>query len=383
MKVLSKVLWAVSINEDHSQALNKVVNTAGQFGSEMILLHVLRKEFEGSSFRESVERRVSDELEQLAGKIRRRGKYKVQTRLAYGSIAERILDVAGEEDVNVILLNRGRDSEITGGKLGTNARSVARMSAKPVAIISNLPPVEDPGILVPVDFSGPSTLALNSAIIHAKKVKARLTVITVFEPVSIKSPRLVRTGINEEEENAYRLRNLEREFKTYLEQFDFSGVELHQEVLSGIAGQEIISYSRSARILYMGSTGKSGLRRAFLGSVSEKVLNATEASVVLVKSEEMFRLRITADLEDISKHFERGNELVTLGFYQEAVSQYNKCLSINELYLPSIGALAALYEKLGETAKQEYFTELSRLIMRKMTDRKIEEEIRRTLRSVG
>jgi hypothetical protein len=56
MKVLSKVLWAVDIKEDHSQSLNKIVKTAELFGSEILLLHELQKEIEGSINQETLER---------------------------------------------------------------------------------------------------------------------------------------------------------------------------------------------------------------------------------------------------------------------------------------------------------------------------------------
>ena len=383
MKVLSKVLWAVDINEDHSQSLSKVVKTAELFGSEIILLHVLQKEIEGSVYQETVERGVMADLSQLANRIRARGDYQVRSLLAYGNIAERILDLAEEEDVNVIFLNRGKDSEGSGGKLGIYSQKVARLSLKPVAIISNQPTVENPHIVVPVDFSGPSALALNSAILHARKTRAKLTVITVFEPVSITSPHLVKMGVNEEAENEYKYQNLQRELNDYLQQFDFTGVDMRKEVLRGIAHLEIIWYINLATILYMGSTGKTGLRRTLMGSVSEKVINEVEANVVLIKSEELFKLRIPADLEDIQKHYDRGTELVSLGFYQDAISQYHLCLGINDLHLPSIWALATLYEKTGNRERQKYYRDLGQLVTQKMEDRRIEEEIRRSMRSAG
>ena len=383
MKVLSKVLWALDLNEDHSQSLDKVLGTARQYGSEIILLHVLDPEIKGSSYQKRLERSVRTELDSIGILLRESGQYEVQIKIAYGNVSERILDVAEDEDVNVIFLNRGSASELAGKTLGLNSLKVARLSQKPMAIISNRPSAEKPHILVPVDFSEPSTLALNSAILHARKIKAKLTVITVFEPLRITSSRLLKAGIDEKIENKALCREMETRLTEYLQEFDSTGVDLHSEGLTGIPYQEIIWYSHLATVVYMGSTGKSGLRRALLGSVSEKVIQELEGNVVLIKSEELFKLRIPADLEDIQKHFQRGNELAAMGYFEEAKSQYHLCMKINELHLPSIWALADLNEKLGNKEKKAYFEDLANLIVKKMANRRIEEEIRRTLRSAG
>lgn len=379
MKVLSKVLWAVDFNEDHSKSLDKVVGSARLFGSEIILLHVLPGEMEGSPYRKIVEKSVRMEMDQLTVVLNKTGAFKIESRLVYGNVVERILDVAEEEDVNVIYVNRGKGAEESGEMLGLNAQKIVRMSRKPVAVASNLPSVETPHIVCPVDFSEPSTLALNTAILHARKNRARLTVISVFEPLRITSSRLRKSGLEEISENEVHLGNYKTELENYLGNFDFSGVDVEHKVLIGNPYQEIIRYSQLASVLFIGSTGKTGLRRAILGSVTEKVIREVESNMVVVKSEELFKLRIPTDLEDIEKHFERGTKLAEMGYVQEAISQYHQCLNINDLHLPSMWALAAVYERLGNTEKKKSYEELARMILKRMANRKIEEEIRRNL----
>jgi universal stress protein E len=250
----------------------------------------VEKEVEGSSYQETLEKSVRTELDKLGMVLKESGDYAVQIRMAYGNISEKILDVAEDEDANVIFLNRGTASELAGRTLGLNSLKVARLSQKPVAIISNRPAADKPHIVVPVDFSEPSKLALNAAILHARKIKAKLTVITVFEPIRITSSRLMKAGVDETIENKVLYREMETRLTEYLQEFDFTGMDLHKEVLKGVAYEEILWYSHMASIVYMGSTGKSGLRRALLGSVSEKVIQ---------EFEELFKLRIISKEEMI------------------------------------------------------------------------------------
>jgi nucleotide-binding universal stress UspA family protein len=233
-----------------------------------------------------------------------------------------------------------------------------------------------------VDFSEPSSLALESAILYARKTHASLTVMTVIQPIRITSARLLNAGLSEESENQRRHKEVEEKLRKYLAKFKLEGIEVHKEVVIGVPHEEIIWQSHRASIIYMGSTGKTGLRRSVLGSVTERVIREAECNVAVVKSEDLFKLRIPTELEDIEKHLRQGQELVKLGFMDEAISQYLMCLRINDMNLPSLRALAAIYEKKGNEEKQKYYADLARVISEKMTNLKIEEEIRRNLRSV-
>ena len=68
------------------------------------------------------------------------------------------------------------------------------------------------------------------------------------------------------------------------------------------------------------------------------------------------------------------------GYYKEALVQYKLCLQVNEMHLPSIKSLANLYEKLNEHSQAEYYHKLVTIILEKLMDRKIEEEVRKHYR---
>lgn len=376
MKVLSKVLWAIDFDQDHSISIEKIRNIAEQFGSEIILLHILPGQLKNTSFKDVVEKSIRAELEVVKENLLISGQYTIRTRIEFGNVVDGILDVSEEEDANVIFVNRGNESAGKKEALGLNAQKIFRNAHRPVAMVSEAPPMERGHILCPVDTSEPSARALSSAILFARKTKSRLSVISVYEPIRLSSVRLIRSGVDEKGENETLFREFSTSFNEFMEGFDFSGIEMETELIRGTPHLEIIRASQEATILYMGSTGKTGLRRTIIGSVTEKVVSEVECNVVVLKSEELFKLRIPTDIMDIEKHSQRASELIELGFLEEAVSQYKICLEINDLHLPSLYALSGLYKKMGDSTQMEYYKELADGIVNRMTNRKIEAEIR-------
>ncbi len=380
MKILEKVLWAVDFDEDHDNSVVKTMRIARQFGNEIVLLHVLPNDLKNSSFQNSVEKSVTGELEKLRESLGSSGEYKVSMNLVYGNVVERILDVAEEEDVNIILVNPGTPHLKKPGKLGLNARKIIRNSRKPVGIISDDSPRDTKHIICPVDFSEPSGVALNTAILAAKKSESKLSVISVYEPIEITSSRLIKVGVDQKAENDRWFELFTKDFEDFISGFDFLGMEFETVLLRGTPHEEIVKFSQNASWLFMGSTGKTGLRRVFMGSVSEKVTREVPSNIIVTKSEEVFRLRIATEIEDIDKHYKRWNDLSDLGFYKEALAQYKLCLQVNEMHLPSIKSLANLYEELKEYRQAEYYHKLVTTILERLMDRKIEEEVRKHYR---
>ncbi|WP_346859919.1 universal stress protein [uncultured Draconibacterium sp.] len=376
MKVLSKILWAIDVEKDQTSSIEKIKRVNNEFGSEIILMHVLPNDLKKSAFKSKVEKSVRSELQKIKEQLSVNNEFSIHIRVEIGSTVESILRVSREENVNVIFLNKGKKES-----LGKNAVQVFRRSRKPVTILSEVESGGKNHIVCPVDFSRTSESTLRSAIIHARKNDAKLSVISVYEPVNVTSPRMMRLGLDENKENRYHLRNFEKEFKTFLKDFEFAGLEVTTKILIGVPDQKIIKYCESANILYVGCSGKNRLERMFKGSISEKVIKQIACNIISVKTEEVFKLRIPAGLVDIDKHYKRGMELIKLGYLREAVSQFKAGLQVNNFHLPSMLALSNVFRKLGDKEQSRYYRELFQVIKDKMLTRKIEAEIRRSYRT--
>ena len=134
-------------------------------------------------------------------------------------------------------------------------------------------------ILCPIDFSEPSRGALRYAAIAASYTGESLTLLTVNDPL-LEQAAAMANGAGTLDADA--LREL-RQFFTDT----FSGrppsLSVDFAVATGKPDAEILRVAgeRRARLIVMSSRGATGIRKLFLGSVTERVLRATAMPVLI------------------------------------------------------------------------------------------------------
>ncbi|HLY03559.1 MAG TPA: universal stress protein [Candidatus Cybelea sp.] len=140
-------------------------------------------------------------------------------------------------------------------------------------------------ILVALDGSDCSHKALGMAVQLAKEQGARCTVCTVVDIVSAATSMTFATGdvVNEWiatlNEDA---RQIESEA---MARYANSGVTLETRVLEGYPSSALIDVAKNtgADLIVMGSHGRTGLKRLWLGSVAESVVREATIPVLIVR----------------------------------------------------------------------------------------------------
>jgi nucleotide-binding universal stress UspA family protein len=134
-------------------------------------------------------------------------------------------------------------------------------------------------ILCPIDFSEPSRGALRYAAVAAAYAGESLTLLTVNDPLLAQAATMAN-GAGSLDADA--VREL-RQFFTDT----FSGrppaATVDFTVATGKPDAEILraAAARKARLIVMSSRGATGIRKLFLGSVTERVLRATTVPVLV------------------------------------------------------------------------------------------------------
>ena len=147
-------------------------------------------------------------------------------------------------------------------------------------------------VLVPVDFSECSQLALDFAVKHVEKFSSELYLFHVFEPVG----RYRFAAESWVEKIAADVERMEKMAVVEMEKLVEDSETLqrlrnfHCRVASGKPWEEILRMSSNigADIIIMGTHGREGLERAFVGSVTEKVIRRAPCSVVCVKPKDPY-----------------------------------------------------------------------------------------------
>lgn len=136
-------------------------------------------------------------------------------------------------------------------------------------------------IVVATDFSDSSKFAVRYAVALAKRLASRLTILHVCEPIvagdlygSVEAVALTR----EKEKSA------RRELASLVSRVGGRGVQAKGVVELGLALDVIIERAESASLLVMGTHGRSGFSRMFIGSVAEKVVRSASCPVLVVRA---------------------------------------------------------------------------------------------------
>lgn len=135
-------------------------------------------------------------------------------------------------------------------------------------------------LLVPVDFDDVSDLAVRTAMTLADRFHARLTLLHVLQ-----LPRTaLALGLEVPEEQLHA--NARRNLEAVKARVGRRHPDVVSVVVPGEPWSKIVELAKSldADLIVMGTHGRHGLPRMFLGSVAERVLRASPVPVLAVPS---------------------------------------------------------------------------------------------------
>jgi nucleotide-binding universal stress UspA family protein len=139
-------------------------------------------------------------------------------------------------------------------------------------------------ILVPLDFSPHSKAALDFAVDLARRYEAGLELLYVYEPLTYTLPEgyvLVTP-----EQLSEILNKLQAQLETVRSQARSAGAsQVATTLLQGGPVTEILRFARErdADLIVMGTHGRTGIKRLFIGSVAENVVRSSSCPVLTVR----------------------------------------------------------------------------------------------------
>jgi nucleotide-binding universal stress UspA family protein len=139
-------------------------------------------------------------------------------------------------------------------------------------------------ILHATDFSRASTPALRAAISMAKANRARLTVVHVMAPPSLALPGegYISPALYESLESSARAAAQKR-LNAVMARARAAGVRTGGLLLEGVPHELVARAARKADLLVIGTHGRSGLAKLFLGSVASRLVALAPCPVLTVR----------------------------------------------------------------------------------------------------
>lgn len=200
-------------------------------------------------------------------------------RVTPGLPARVLLDRVRETKADLLVLGSLRKRPVV--DFGSTARSILAKAPCPV-LVQPAPRGTIRRILVPVDLSTESMLALATACAWAKPLNARVHALHCFD-TSVAMAGATWAGIAVAGAIDELAKLSQREFETAMAAFDWGGVEHEITFVEGVPVARIQAEAKSADMIAMGTHGRTGFAAALLGSVAYSVLKHATKPVLVVR----------------------------------------------------------------------------------------------------
>lgn len=322
---IRRILIPTDFSEASRRSADWALALAGMTGAEPILLHVIARR----ANRHGID---PDELSEIAaGEIeawRRRldpmlpGLASEALVVAAETPAEGILSFARERDCDLIVLSATGVSAVRAILVGSNTRKVVRASACPVLVVPASNRVtaeaflrkvqafarggaaregggttpagaekEEPGkrfrrVLVATDLTPASTPAVKKAIGLAAENAAELILAHAYQPPSLILEGYVPPATYDSWDESIQS-DARKRLQPYLDEAEKAGVPVRVLILTGAPEEAIIGAAKDcgADLVVMGTHGRTGVPRFFLGSVASRVISTAPCPVMTVHAE--------------------------------------------------------------------------------------------------
>ncbi|TVQ97284.1 MAG: universal stress protein [Deltaproteobacteria bacterium] len=293
MKRANHILVGTDFSEQADSALLEAVRLARRHGSRITLLHIIDETPSDSRWmvfgvppadiEDALRKRADEELAKRVEGIC--ADVPTETDIVFGKPSVTLVREAGERGAGLIVVGRTGESMMERLLLGSTAERLLRQAPQMVLVVR---PGGDPGfrrILAPVDFSDYSRDSLEVAARIARDENAELHVLHAYEYAGlaqIASATSITATQSFQEELEEQSR---RQLQTLIDEVDLKDLTPQLHLRVGLAAQEIITFARDEQVdlVVMGSIGRTGLKRLFIGNTAERVIRSVPSSVLTVK----------------------------------------------------------------------------------------------------
>ncbi len=207
-------------------------------------------------------------------------KASIKTVCEEGEPYEEIVDLAESERCDLIVMGKHGKTGLERSLMGSVTARVIGHSKTDVLVIPMDTQIGWKNILVATDGSKYSNDAVDDAINYAKSYKGSLKavcVVNVTDEFQAQAPAMVEKLVSQAKETLKAVKNKAEQ----------AGIEIETFVREGEPYAVIVNLARqlNADTVVMGSYGRTGLKRLFMGSVTERVIGYAGCAVLVVKAE--------------------------------------------------------------------------------------------------
>lgn len=302
---IHKILWPSDRSEESDRSLAYALFIAKKYDAEILGIHVSRKQPFLSSLEffdandeslknafEHSEQEFESYFSSLESRLRKQ-KVRLNWKILKGESAEKVLRVAKREQADLIVMGTRGHGLLDRMLIGSTTLEVLRKSMVPILAYKkgekNKKVIRR--ILVPLDLNQRDDAALDYAMEFAGRVGARVTVIYVLRMVGpvYAMPTVLKsllTGSSREIVKRVEEAHLRHRSAVSATEYHLADSKVKTKVVHGLNTAVAISdfaSSKNIDLIVINKHSRKGITRKLLGSVTEKVIQISNCSVLTVR----------------------------------------------------------------------------------------------------
>lgn len=281
---MRKILVATDFSERSDRAIRRATLLAKDLAGSLSLVHVIDDD-QPRRLVKAEQQVASDLLAEHARTLQDVDSVDCAFRVVLGEPFEGITQAADEEDVDLVVIGPHRRQALKDVFVGTTAERTIRASNRPVLMANGIPTGRYRRVLIAVDLSACSGDAAQAVRELGLEEKVAVSVVHVFDAPA--SGLMRRASSTDDQIKDYIADEKERasgELKTFLDQVGLNPVQEMLTPAEASVANTICAVADNvpAELVVVGTHGRTGVGKLFLGSVAEEVLRIADRDVLAV-----------------------------------------------------------------------------------------------------
>ncbi|MGI9534200.1 MAG: universal stress protein [Thermodesulfobacteriota bacterium] len=281
---MKNLLIATDLTPRSDRALYRAFKLAADYNYNLHILHVVDEDLP-DKIADMVRNDAIESLEEQIRPYKRKIKNKVNIKVAIAKHYEAILSEAEKIKAKVIVLGTQKDITLKEFFIGSTAERVIRSANIPVLVVKSASQKKYKRVLVAIDFSVYSRKCLEFAtdffpneqiyLVHSYNIPYKHIIGSSYISKKVKR-----------DQNKQFVDKLNNEMSKFLSTIDKNTDNLNIIIKEGPVLARLNNEIKKikADLFIMGTHGRTGVSRAFLGSVAESMLITTKCDVVLLSA---------------------------------------------------------------------------------------------------
>lgn len=281
------IIAATDLSARSDRALERAVQLAEQHGARLHVLHFVDEDLP-QTIQEQLDTSARGQIDSLLGKLARPKPAELSAEVVRGAIDRDLPAIAEGVKADLLVLGIHRNESGRRPLAGTTIEKIVRQSHCPVLVVSALVKSAYRKVMIGVDFSVYSRIAVRAA--RSAAPDAEYFAVHAFQvPFEGFLPgKTTRDTVQHDHEREFS-QMIEEEMSAFIYAGDGDiavSAPIQKIVRQGDARSVLRSVARRLEpdLLVLGTHGRVGVARAFVGSVAEDFLSLPPCDVLVVKA---------------------------------------------------------------------------------------------------